>query len=296
VSNQKLLYKRHPRSRSSARDVNPTILEAGLSDRARVMLVGNTAETVERVKNVEENEKKREAIMKAREAKGPTKLHSTGFSSSSSPSLQFRFHQIKPLEHLPNPTEANSVLTRLANDPGILHVMQKHRYSVGVLTELAPHEHPELLGLNTNKGQIISLRIRTNAYDGFRLYSEVRKVLVHELTHCVWGDHDDNFKKLNSQHSKEVLEFERAQHTGAHSLSGISGDVYDPQSGSSIGSGSAGTHSQVLGGGGRRLGGEGTLTREERRARILDATTRRLQLEEKDIEEMCGNADAGGSS
>jgi hypothetical protein len=36
------------------------------------------------------------------------------------------------------------------------------------------------------------LRLRTDAYDGFRLYSEVRRVLCHELTHNVWGDHDDN--------------------------------------------------------------------------------------------------------
>ncbi|KDQ20098.1 hypothetical protein BOTBODRAFT_27516 [Botryobasidium botryosum FD-172 SS1] len=221
-------------------------------------------------------------------------------ASSSSSNLQFRFHQIKPLEHLPKPAEAKAFLTRLANDSGIMHVMQKHGYSIGVLTELAPHEYPELLGLNTNKGQIISLRIRTNAYDGFRLYSDVRKVLVHELTHCVWGDHDDNFKKLNSQHNREVLEFERAQKAGTHSLSGITGDVYEPEASSGIDSGAIGAHSQVLGGGGRRLGGaeitSNALTREERRARILDATTKRLQLEEKDIEEMCGNAEAGGSS
>ena len=70
--------------------------------------------------------------------------------------------------------------------------MQRHKFSVGLLTELAPHEHPELLGLNENGGQAIKLRLRTNKYDGFRLYSEVRRVLCHELTHNVWGDHDDN--------------------------------------------------------------------------------------------------------
>lgn len=70
--------------------------------------------------------------------------------------------------------------------------MQKHEFTVGLLTELAPHEHPELLGLNENAGQAIKLRIRTDRYDGFRLYSEVRRVLCHELTHNVWGDHDEN--------------------------------------------------------------------------------------------------------
>jgi len=70
--------------------------------------------------------------------------------------------------------------------------MHKHHFAVGLLTELAPHEHPELLGLNVNAGEAIKLRLRTNAYDGFRTYKEVRRVLCHELTHNVWGDHDNN--------------------------------------------------------------------------------------------------------
>lgn len=72
--------------------------------------------------------------------------------------------------------------------------MQTHEFSVGVLTELAPHEHPELLGLNVNAGEAIKLRLRTNAYDGFWAYREVRKVLCHELSHNVWGDHDENVR------------------------------------------------------------------------------------------------------
>ena len=70
--------------------------------------------------------------------------------------------------------------------------MQKHHFAVGTLTELAPHEQPHLLGLNENAGQTIKLRLRTNDYEGFRLYKEVRRVLCHELTHNVWGDHDNN--------------------------------------------------------------------------------------------------------
>lgn len=72
--------------------------------------------------------------------------------------------------------------------------MQKHKFSVGVLTELAPHEQPHLLGLNVGAGQFIKLRIRTDAYDGFRPYLEVRRVLCHELAHNVWGDHDNNVR------------------------------------------------------------------------------------------------------
>ena len=70
--------------------------------------------------------------------------------------------------------------------------MRVHEFAVGLLTELAPHEHPNLLGLNQNAGQIINLRLRTDAYDGFRTYKDVRRVLCHELSHCIWIDHDDN--------------------------------------------------------------------------------------------------------
>jgi hypothetical protein len=70
--------------------------------------------------------------------------------------------------------------------------MQKHRFYVGLLTELAPHEHPGLLGLNVERGAIIKLRIRLDTYDGFRPYLEVRRVLCHELAHNVWDEHDND--------------------------------------------------------------------------------------------------------
>lgn len=113
-------------------------------------------------------------------------------SPSSASTLQYRFHEIVSLSHLPNPESAKSLLSRLASDPAIVHVMRKHQFAVGTLTELAPHEHPNLLGLNVSAGQAIKLRLRTNDYEGFRTYKEVRRVLCHELTHNVWGDHDNN--------------------------------------------------------------------------------------------------------
>lgn len=124
-------------------------------------------------------------------------VRSTGSGSSSS-DANYTFHRIEPLPHLPNPASARDLLTRLANDPAIRHVMRKHQFAVGVLTELAPHEQPHLLGLNVNAGQAIKLRLRTDRYDGFRIYKEVRRVLCHELTHNVWGDHDNNASTTSS--------------------------------------------------------------------------------------------------
>lgn len=42
-----------------------------------------------------------------------------------------------------------------------------------------------ILGYNVNKGEEISLRLRTDDYAGFRKYLAIRQTLVHELTHNV---------------------------------------------------------------------------------------------------------------
>eukprot|EP00947_MAST-08B_sp_MAST-8B-sp1_P006435 g6435.t1 len=91
--------------------------------------------------------------------------------------------------------------------------MKKHKWTVGCLKEMFPRgkvgvSESCLMGLNVNAGQEIHLRIRTDDLQGFRKYLSIREVLCHELTHMVWGDHDNNFKKLNSQLLKEVVELD----------------------------------------------------------------------------------------
>lgn len=207
-ANQKLLYK----GKTSVPD-DATIVEAGLKDGVKVQLIGPTAEELEGLRATESEHQRKERILRERAQRAPVKvrrcwwgfhllstlLHdqvrSTG-SSTASADAQYAFHRIEPLPHLPNPSSARDLLTRLANDPAIRHIMRKHQFSVGVLTELAPHEQPHLLGLNVNAGQAIKLRLRTDRYDGFRTYREVRRVLCHELTHNVWGDHDNNVGTL----------------------------------------------------------------------------------------------------
>lgn len=86
--------------------------------------------------------------------------------------------------------------------------MTKHKFSVPLLTEMNPVEHTtsesRTLGLNRNKGEVIELRLRTDAYDGYRDYRTIRKTLCHELAHCVFGDHDRDFWDLTAQIEREV--------------------------------------------------------------------------------------------
>lgn len=85
-------------------------------------------------------------------------------------------------------------------------------FLVGLLTEMDPlsntsstHEGTtRLLGLNRNRGQVIELRLRTDAYDGYRAYNTIRATLCHELAHNVHGPHDRQFWDLCHQIEREV--------------------------------------------------------------------------------------------
>ncbi|KAF9072086.1 WLM domain-containing protein [Rhodocollybia butyracea] len=275
---QKLLYKGKS---SKPQDDQISLTQAGLKDGMKIQLIGTTLQELDGIKTVESEVQKRERIMRERAAKAPSKLRSTGLSQSSD--LNYRFHKLIPLPHLPEPSSALSLLQRLSDDPAIRHIMNKHKFSVGVLTELAPHEHPELLGLNENAGQQIKLRLRTNRYDGFRTYKEVRRVLCHELTHNVWGDHDNNFKELNSLLNREVAEYESSVRAGTNVL-GYSGEVYEPSAQLE-----ADSYSRVLG----SVSGSAALLQgdsEDRRRRVLEAAERRLRTEEEEMEDSCGTA------
>lgn len=93
---------------------------------------------------------------------------------------------------------------------------------------------------------------------------------------------------MNSQLNREVADFERNTAEGTHYLTG-SGDAYQPSSELE-----AEAQSYILGGGSQTLGGasgaSGDESREDRRRRLLDATMRRLQKEEEELEERCGTA------
>ncbi|KAI9658149.1 MAG: hypothetical protein M1831_003996 [Alyxoria varia] len=120
----------------------------------------------------------------------------------------YTFLQIRPLPNLPSPERSTRFLERLRDDPGIKSTMAKHQWSVPLLTEMNPADHTthdgRTLGLNRNGGEVIELRLRTDAYDGYRDYKTIRKTLCHELTHNVHGEHDRKFWDLCRQVEREV--------------------------------------------------------------------------------------------
>lgn len=120
----------------------------------------------------------------------------------------YTFHTLRPLPYLPNPERSLRFLERLRDDEGIKAAMRSHKFSVPLLTEMDPAMHTtqdsRTLGLNRNRGEVIELRLRTDAYDGYRDYKTIRNTLCHELAHNVWGPHDRNFWELCKQIEREV--------------------------------------------------------------------------------------------
>ncbi|KAH8907187.1 WLM-domain-containing protein [Coniochaeta sp. PMI_546] len=124
----------------------------------------------------------------------------------------YTFHTVRPLPYLPGPERSLALLERLKDDAGIRAAMRKHKFSVGLLTEMDPAAYTEanhegttrILGLNRNQGEVIELRLRTDAGDGYRDYNTIRKTLCHELAHNVHGPHDRNFWDLCHQIEREV--------------------------------------------------------------------------------------------
>ncbi|KAG9240625.1 zinc metallo protein-like proteinase [Calycina marina] len=124
----------------------------------------------------------------------------------------YTFTTLRPLPYLPNPQKSLEFLQRLKDDAGIKASMRTHKFTVPLLTEMNPIEHTQsnhegtsrTLGLNRNRGEAIELRLRTDAYDGYRDYKTIRNTLCHELAHNVHGTHDRQFWDLCKQIEKEV--------------------------------------------------------------------------------------------
>lgn len=235
-----------------------SLQDLGLRNGDKITVVGPTLEQLDAVSEAEQAWAKRNR---------PQKLHHSllcgGAPRTTYTSKKTIFTQLQVNETIPV-TEAShqrilSYLKRLAEDQAVVHVCELHGYTVGILTELLPHEHPGLLGLNENMGQRISLRIRTDDADGLRDYKTTRRVLLHELAHNEISGHPPEFKELNSRINREVDSFERAKVYGANRLTNT--PTYQS---------------------------EYEETADERRARILAATEARLALMDKEIDHSCG--------
>ena len=120
----------------------------------------------------------------------------------------------RPVDSTPHAFAARALLERLATDPGIQAVMKTRQLVVGTLGEMDPvddrlmHQTQQqgacLLGYNTNAGQRIDVKLRTDNLKGFRPYSEIAATLIHELSHNWVGEHNvlfwTNYAQMRCQY------------------------------------------------------------------------------------------------
>merc|ERR1712192_368519 len=112
-------------------------------------------------------------------------------------------------------------------------------------------KHGDLLGFNQNFGQKIVLRLRTDDCKGFRPYYDLINTLLHEITHNVFGPHDEKFWALFRELKKEYDTFHDAYSRSGKSIGGTGAPVNLDSSDDDA------VAPQVLGGGGAVGGSSG---------------------------------------
>lgn len=232
IANQKILVPKGPLLKSPFKQ--PDMPLTSLQGKT-LTLMGTGAAEVDAVQTMSDKVARRNAARMAQKAK--MKRSSQRRSQpKSSEDAKYTFLQVKPLQGLPHPEKSQKILMRLKEDPGIRAAMKKHQFTVSLLTEMEPLSHTQtthegtsrILGLNRNQGEVIELRLRTDAHDGYRDYKTIRKTLCHELAHNVHGPHDRQFWDLCHLIEREVdaADWKSGGHTiGETSRYVISGQV-----------------------------------------------------------------------
>ena len=219
------------------------------------------------------------------------------------------FCKLEILPMLPDRPVALAMLEALAADPGIKACMSARGWSVGTLNEMYPEGKVGVsdvcvMGLNTNKGQIISLRLRTDDLRGFRHMNSVRKVLFHELAHNDVSDHNDDFFKLMRLVEKECEAMNWMNNGGATAAGGGGGGGgagglgSDASLRASLAPELASLRSSTFAGGSGRLGGASKGLAKVLPPAVMAANAARLRLtaEEREVADNCGCGRAGAGA
>ncbi|KAK5629435.1 hypothetical protein RRF57_005150 [Xylaria bambusicola] len=239
----------------------------------KITLLGTSSAEIASLKSASEKAAARQARLATARKNAPKAYSSRHDPLRAQEESQYTFMALRPLPNLPRPERSLQFLERLKQDPGIRAAMRAHRFSVGLLTEMDPLSYTEsnhegttrILGLNRNKGEVIELRLRTDAYDGYRDYKTIRNTLCHELAHNVHGPHDRDFWDLCHQIEREVAKADWK--SGGHSVG--EGEFYEPSEETAYDHGGWTGGEFVLGGGGRSTTGA-TLSRREIMAKAAE--------------------------
>jgi len=118
-------------------------------------------------------------------------------------SHEYKAQRITVLTELDRADEAQKILEKVCWQ--VQPIMRKHQWSVALVTEFLPRS-PNLLGMNTNSGEKIEIRMRKSKTSDFLPYEDLLGTMLHELVHNEIGPHNAKFYKLLDELTKECDE------------------------------------------------------------------------------------------
>ncbi|OCK84671.1 WLM-domain-containing protein [Lepidopterella palustris CBS 459.81] len=206
--------------------------------------------------------------------------------------IDAHFDAYEHLKHLPREQEALHMLRKAASL--VKPMMRKRGWSVGTLAEFLPDE-PQLLGLNINKTEKILIRLRYH-HDSrqFLPMEQVTDTLLHELSHIIWGAHDQNFQNLWDELRNEHQSLVSKGYTGegflsqGHKLGGKRIPLDEMRRQARI---AAEKRRSLNAGSGQKLGGAPVMRGVDMRKVIADAAARRNSIQKGCVPS--GSAEAG---
>ncbi|KAF2634157.1 WLM-domain-containing protein [Massarina eburnea CBS 473.64] len=197
--------------------------------------------------------------------------------------IDAHFDAYEHLKHLPRDGEALNMLRKAASM--VKPMMRKRGWKVGTLAEFLPDE-PQLLGLNINRTERILVRLRYH-HDSRQFLSmeQVTDTLLHELSHIVWGPHDNNFHNLWNELREEHQSLIAKGYSGEGFLSqgqrlGGKRVPLDEMRRNARRSAERRRASQSGNASGRRLGGQMVAKGVDMRRVIADAHSRKASITE----------------
>jgi hypothetical protein len=123
------------------------------------------------------------------------------------------FSEIKIMEldpksksSFPRKDEALTLMHRVAKQ--VSPIMKKRGWKVKSLIEIFPKDE-SLQGYNRNRGELIALRLRSHRSSSTILpWEHVLGTMLHELSHIIFGPHDQKFYNLLDELTKECDELQ----------------------------------------------------------------------------------------
>src|ERR1700761_3257332 len=199
---------------------------------------------------------------------------------------------VDQFQHLSSKTRANEALHILKRIASVVKPLMRVRgWRVGTLAEFFPND-ASLLGLNTDRGRLIHLRLR---YPGdetqFMPFESGVDTMLHELCHIVHGPHDQAFHALWDKLRDEHESLLRKGYTGegflgkGNRVGGRGIPRSELQRQARAAAERRGRSAVLAQGSGSRLGGQGIVRGQNIREIIAAAAERRNR-----VDRGCGSA------